>query len=62
MPKVHLYIERQSELVICKLVNQDRWFFTACYEGVKELLGFDFPKGAKFEFDLEASNITKEAK
>ena len=53
-----LYIERQSDLVVCSKEKDGHWFFTACYKGVKEdLLKFDFPPGSKFEFDLKAENI-----
>ena len=57
--KLHLIIERQDELVICKLDKTHKWFFTACYRGVRELLGFNFPKGSSWEFDFEATNITE---
>ena len=49
-----LFIERQNDLVVCKLKKDDSWFFSACYRGVKELVGFSFPPGSKFELDLEA--------
>ena len=54
-----IYIERQNALVICKVKQTDRWLFTACYEGVTELLGQQFPPGAKFEVNFEATNIRR---
>jgi hypothetical protein len=50
-----LFIERQNDLVICKLKENDHWFFSACYRGVRELLGFAFPVGSKFELELTAT-------
>jgi hypothetical protein len=50
-----LFIERQNDLVVCKVRSDDCWFFTACYRGVKELLGFGFPAGSKFELELTAT-------
>jgi hypothetical protein len=52
-----IQIERQDDLVVCKVKPSDKWLFTACYRGTAELLKFDFPPGSKFEFDLEAKNI-----
>ena len=54
-----LIIERQNDLVVCRVKACDHWFFTACYRGVKELLGFDFPIGSKFEFNLTATDIKR---
>jgi hypothetical protein len=50
-----LFIERQNDLVVCKVKADDCWFFTACYRGVRELLGFAFPAGSKFELELTAT-------
>jgi hypothetical protein len=56
---MRLIIERQNDLVVCRVKACDHWFFTACYRGAKELLGFDFPPGAKFEFNLTASDVRR---
>jgi hypothetical protein len=52
---MRLFIERQNDLVVCRLRETDHWFFTACYRGVRELLGFAFPAGSKFELELTAT-------
>jgi hypothetical protein len=57
-----LFIERQNDLVVCRVKSDDCWFFTACYRGVKELVGFGFPAGSKFELDLIAKEVISVAK
>jgi len=52
-----LYIERQNHLVICKLRLTDKWFFTACYIGAKELIGRRLKKGEAVEFEMSATNV-----
>ena len=57
--KVKVYLQRQDELVICKLAPDDRWFWTSCYKGIVQLIGRELRKGEAIELDLEATNVKR---
>ncbi len=55
--KIHVYLERQGHLAVCRLSLDHRWFWSSCYEGVVPLIGRNLQPNEVVEFDLEATNV-----
>jgi len=54
---IKVYVQRQNHLCVCTLAIDHTWFWTACYEVVRKLIGRELANGQRISVDLQASNI-----
>jgi len=52
-----VFLEKQRNLVVCTLRKNHRWFWTACYDGVCELIGQDMKDGDMYSARLTVDRL-----
>lgn len=52
-----MWVKRQHELCEARIGSKDSWFFSACYRGIKKLIGRKLAPNEEVMFDVTASNV-----
>lgn len=52
-----MWVKRQHELCEARIGRKDSWFFSACYRGIKRLIGRKLAPGEEVTFEVTATNV-----